>query len=219
MSSRALTPETLRLAERLWDWHRVIDDLAPCDAIVGLGSHDLRVAAHCAGLLAAGWAPFVLFTGGFGNWTRDAFDRPEALLFRDEAIRLGAPADAVLTETSATNIGENLRLSLPMLEARGVRSAIVVTKPNTLRRVRATAPLAWPAIRITLHAPPIAMHDRPDATHGLGPLIDEMVGDVQRMQVYPRRGFQVAEAIPAGILEACADLVRAGFDRHGLAGA
>ena len=47
------TISTSDLARALWHFHRVYAPLAPADAIVGLGSYDLRVAKHCAALLIA----------------------------------------------------------------------------------------------------------------------------------------------------------------------
>jgi hypothetical protein len=45
-------------------------------------------------------------------------------------------------------------------------------------------------------------------------LIHEMVGDVQRMTVYPRLGFQIPQEIPEIVSSAYEQLVRLGYDQH-----
>jgi hypothetical protein len=42
----------------------------------------------------------------------------------------------------------------------------------------------------------------------------EMVGDVDRIQQYPGRGFQVPHELPGPILESWKALIAAGFGRH-----
>lgn len=45
-------------------------------------------------------------------------------------------------------------------------------------------------------------------------MIDEMVGDLDRIMRYPALGFQVACPIPAQVMDAWERLVARGFDRH-----
>ena len=81
-------------ARTLWSFHRVDDEPAQADIIIGLGSYDLRVAGRCADLYRTGYASRILFTGGSGNWTRDVFERPEADIFADVAVDAGVPPRA-----------------------------------------------------------------------------------------------------------------------------
>jgi hypothetical protein len=41
-----------------------------------------------------------------------------------------------------------------------------------------------------------------------------MVGDLQRIRDYPARGFQIAQDIPANVLDAFETLVGLGYDTH-----
>jgi hypothetical protein len=43
-------------------------------------------------------------------------------------------------------------------------------------------------------------------------VISIMVGDLQRMRVYPERGFQIPQPIPNDVWQAYEELVRAGYD-------
>ena len=39
-----------------------------------------------------------------------------------------------------------------------------------------------------------------------------MVGDLQRIRIYPARGFQIPQDMPAEVWEAAQELIRAGYD-------
>jgi uncharacterized SAM-binding protein YcdF (DUF218 family) len=207
------------LARVLWNYHRVVGELAPVDAIIGLGSYDLRVARWCAALMQRGLAPVLVFTGAHGNWTRGRWARSEAEDFADEAVAGGAPRERLLLETSATNIGENLRFTKALLAGRShpARRVIVVTKPQTLRRVAASAPIFWPEATVITSCPDHAFAEQPTPEHSIDDLINEMVGDVQRMIEYPGLGYQVAQETPPEVLAAYEELKARGYTRHLLA--
>ena len=59
----AIDSTVFRLAQQIWDYHRLNLPLEKADFIVGLGSYDLRVAERCADLYADNWAPFIIFSG------------------------------------------------------------------------------------------------------------------------------------------------------------
>ena len=62
----------------------------------------------------------------------------------------------------------------------------------------------------------LSLDDYGRTDRGLAPVIEEMVGDLERMGAYPARGFQVPVEIPAQVLAAGEALKAAGFDGHGL---
>ncbi len=41
-----------------------------------------------------------------------------------------------------------------------------------------------------------------------------MVGDLQRIRLYPAMGFQIEQDIPEDVWNAFEELVRSGFDAH-----
>jgi hypothetical protein len=43
-------------------------------------------------------------------------------------------------------------------------------------------------------------------------VISIMVGDLQRIRVYPEKGFQIPQEIPADVWDAYEELVAAGYD-------
>jgi uncharacterized SAM-binding protein YcdF (DUF218 family) len=206
------SPEDIAAAEVLWDYHCIYDPPRPADAIIGLGSYDLRVADWCAELFEAGFAPFVLFTGASGNWTRDLYGMSEAKAFAKRAEEKGVPRSAIMREERATNIGENIRFSAAI--CRSLQTVILATKPQTQRRVRATAQRQWIGIDAIVTAPLHPFEEQPSDHHGMAELICEMVGDVWRMKSYPAKGFQSEQAVPEAVEAAYRHLVAQGYSAH-----
>jgi uncharacterized SAM-binding protein YcdF (DUF218 family) len=143
------------------------------------------------------------------------WDRSEAEIFAEHAIARGVPADKIMLETQSTNIGENVRFTSEMLRAHDplVNSITMVSKPSTERRMFATCQKLWPGMRVFYTSPRIGFAEQ--FRGGIqGALIHEMVGDIQRMKVYPALGFQIPQEIPVSVLDAYERLISFGFDKH-----
>ena len=76
-----------------------------------MGSHDLGVADVTAALFHQWIFPLIVFTGANAQTSRKRFPRGEAVHYRQRAIELGVPPEAILVEPSATNTRENFELS------------------------------------------------------------------------------------------------------------
>ena len=209
-------PTPLELACTLWNYHRAASTPRPADVIIGLGSYDLRVARHCAQLFQQSLAPILLFTGAQGNFTRGKWSKSEAEMFADEAVAAGVARENILIEPRATNTGDNLRFSGQLLESRGYRpeTILLVAKSQMLRRSLATAAIAWPDVTVIASAPPHSFDEQPTPDHPLDDLINEMVGDLQRIIEYPRLGYQTPQELPAEVLAAYHELIARGYTRH-----
>jgi hypothetical protein len=213
-----LDAETISLARTLWDYHHVNHPLAPADCILVLGSHDTRVAERGAELLLAGYAPWLVFSGGLGRLTEGVWTEPEADTFARIARGMGVPAGQILTENRSTNTGENIALSYALLQKHGiaVRRMILVQKPYMERRAYATFLKQWPGdpVELMVTSPPLSFDDYPNAEVPLEHVIQIMVGDMQRIRVYAEKGFQVPQDIPARVWAAYEGLVARGFTEH-----
>lgn len=208
-----MTGAIVEAARLLWDYHNVDDPLAPSDAVVGLGSYDLRVAQRCAELHHQGLAPRLVLTGRSGHWTSGLYAASEAEAFAEACAAAGVPREAILVEPEATNIGENIRFSAALLGLRSGR-VILVTKPQTQRRVKAAVALQWPEVEALVTAPRTAFEEQPTEAHPFDMLVHEMVGDLQRILDYPARGYAVAQHVPENVLAAWRFLIARGFDGH-----
>ena len=211
-----ITKEVLLLAQQLWDYHHMHHSLAKADCILALGSHDLRVADRAAELYLQGWAPLIVMSGGLGNLTQDMWTESEADKFAAIAIQRGVPQHAILVENRSSNTGENILFTQQLLQEKGLdpQHFIVVQKPYMERRSYATFKKHWPDKEMLVTSPQIAFEDYPNDEIPLERVINIMVGDLQRIQLYPAKGFQVYQEIPSEIWNAYERLVQLGFDQH-----
>jgi uncharacterized SAM-binding protein YcdF (DUF218 family) len=211
-----ITDEVLTLAKILWEYHLLHHQPEKADCILVLGSHDTRVAERGAQVWLEGWAPILLFSGGLGNVTRGIWTETEADKFAAIARGMGVPPEAILVENKSTNTGENIVFSRQLLEEKNIDPAvfIVVQKPYMERRSYATFKKHWPDKKLIVTSPQIAFDDYPNAEIPLERVINIMVGDLQRIKIYPAKGFQVPQEIPAGVWQAYERLVELGFSKH-----
>ncbi|MBN2154394.1 MAG: YdcF family protein [Candidatus Lokiarchaeota archaeon] len=208
--------DVMDAARLVWDYHHVHHELRRADCIMALGSNDIRVAEHAARLYLGGWAPLVVMSGGLGNFTKGKWEKPEGDTFKDAAVAAGVPPERILVENRSTNTGENVRFTRAMLGQRGLSPAsfILVQKPFMERRTLATFEKVWPGPEIVVKSPPIPFEQYPNEAIPLDDLLHTMVGDLQRVMVYPAKGFQTRQAVPEDVHAAYAFLVRAGYTRH-----
>lgn len=208
------------LAEQLWRYHRLNHQLEKADAILVLCSHDERVAERGAQLLLEGWAPLLIFAGGLGSITKGIWTEPEADRFAKVALDLGVPAAQMLIENQSTNTGENVLFTKRLLAEQGLdpEKFILVQKPYMERRSYATFRKLWPEKQALVTSPPVSFAEYlsgyVNAELSSDEVISIMVGDLQRIKVYPEKGFQIYQEIPAEVWAAYEELIRAGYDRH-----
>ncbi|MBQ0962931.1 YdcF family protein [Streptomyces sp. RK23] len=200
-------------ARRLWDFQQMGHEVRPCSVAIGLGSHDLGVAEVTAALYRDGMAPVVVFTGATSRTTRERMPRGEAEHYRERALELGVPADAILVEPKARNTGENIRFSRALLAQQGVAvsSALLVSKPYEERRAYATACKLWPGVEWVCASALMSFSEYVAAIGDERLVIDMLVGAQQRLMVYPNQGFMIRQEIPTDVETAYHRLVGDGF--------
>jgi uncharacterized SAM-binding protein YcdF (DUF218 family) len=212
--------QTYALAETLWNYHLLNHQVATADAILVLCSHDERVAERAAQLFHEGRAPLVIFSGGQGAITRSLWNEPEAERFAHIAVSLGVPRENILTETQSTNTGENIKFTKRLLAERGLdpQTFIVVQKPYMERRAYATFRQFWPEKDLVVTSPQVSFREYLDQytnrALSVADVVGIMVGDLQRIRLYPARGYQIAQEIPDEVWGAYDELVRAGYDKY-----
>ena len=213
-----MDPRIRPWVEKVWDYHHLNHELQPSDAILVLCSHDTVVAERGARLFLEGWAPRLIFSGGQGAITSRLFTEPEAERFASIAVDRGVPRDRILTETRSTNTGENVLFTKALLQEQGLSPErfIVVQKPYMERRSFATFRKVWPEKQLVVTSPQVSLDDYlANGSHGSlteADVISIMVGDLQRIRIYPALGFQIPQEIPDDVWEAFERLVAAGYD-------
>ena len=206
----------LQLAEILWDYHHLHHTIEKADCILALGSHDLRVAERAAELYLQGFATLLIFSGGLGNLTREMWSVPEAVLFAERAVNMGVPSSAILVEDESTNTGENILFTQALLNKKKLHpeSFLLVQKPYMERRSFATFKRHWPDKKLIVTSPQISLHAYPNDEITMERVINIMVGDLQRIRLYPAKGFQIYQEIPPNVWTAYEELIKLGYTKH-----
>ncbi|WP_328646413.1 YdcF family protein [Amycolatopsis sp. NBC_00348] len=213
----ASLPDALRAdVETLWDFHDMHHERHPTDVGIGLGSHDLGVADCAAGLFKAELFPVIVFTGANAPTTIENFPRGEAVHYRERAIELGVPAQAVLVEPNARNTGENIIFTRQVLADHGteVSSVTLVSRPYQQRRAYATCRKLWPEVDVTCASLTLPLDEYIAGIGDVDRVIAMLVGDTQRITVYAEKGFAIPQAVPNHVRDAYDRLVSAGFTQR-----
>lgn len=204
------------LVKKIWGYMVMNQDLKNSDAILGLGSHDTRVAHHCVDLYKEGFSKKIIFSGGLGTQTSSLFSKPEAEIFADIAIESGIPENSLILEKNSTNTGENIIFTRDLLAQLNlsISNMIVVTKPYMERRAYATFKKQWPEMDIIMSSPRLSFEDYINSDTNPEKTINIMVGDLVRIKEYPKIGFQIEQEIPDDVWQAAQELIEMGYDKH-----
>lgn len=211
-----VSEHVLELARIIWDYHYLRQSPLPADVLVALGTNDLRVAAFAADLFLEGYAPLLVCTGGMAHQDdllATAWDKTEAEMYADIAMKRGVPRDKILLETRALNTAENIRLTRELLP-KPPRNILIAVKPFMQRRVLATLAVEWPGMPATLASPDLTLDQyfTPELTPEK--IINILMGDLQRIWVYAERGWSAPQPIPTEVREAYDELAAMGFTNH-----
>ncbi|WP_030339001.1 YdcF family protein [Streptomyces californicus] len=200
-------------AHMLWDFQQMGHAPRPCSVGIGLGSHDLGVADATVDLYRRGMFPLIVFTGATSRTTEGRMPKGEAEHYRERALELGVPESAILVEPNARNTGENIRFSQALLEEQGVdvSSILLVSKPYEERRAYATARKLWLAVEVVSASTDMKLEEYIESIGDARLVLDMLVGAQQRLVLYPKRGFTVAQDVPDTVIAAYERLRDGGF--------
>ncbi len=218
--STEMDNQTRDLAKKLWHFHRMNHQLERADAILVLCSYDKRVAERGAQLFLEGWSPLLIFSGGLGAITRNMWSEPEADQFAKIALGMGVPKEKILVENRSTNTGENIICTKALLAEKKINPEkfILVQKPYMERRSYATFRKFWPEKEALVTSPQVSFEEYleqyTNQELSSDDVVSIMVGDLQRIKVYPEKGFQIHQEIPDDVWSAYEELVKTGYNKH-----
>jgi len=204
------------LAQVIWNYTKMNEQLVPADAIIAMGSMDMRVAERAADLWHQKLAPVVVVTGGLGRLTGDNTCTSEAVKFAEILRAKGLPEEVIIVENQASNGAENFTFSIDMLHAKGnqVNRIIAVTQPYMERRAFATARKLFPNMHIQMASPEISYEAYPSVDIPKDLMINIIVGEIYRVETYPQKGFTIPQSIPTEVLKAERILIREGYSEQ-----
>jgi uncharacterized SAM-binding protein YcdF (DUF218 family) len=202
------------LAKILWNYNQLQQVVKKAGVIITLGSQDILVAKKGSELFLNKYAPVILFSGGYGRLSDTSLRKPEAELFADIAMKMGISPKDILIESKSTNSEENLHFSMKTLNERRIviDSVILVHKPYMERRQFATWKKLFPDIEVVITSPQFP-YDEYIKQSGITKeeTINIIVGETQRIKLYPNKGFMIYQEIPDDVWEAYEQLVERGF--------
>jgi uncharacterized SAM-binding protein YcdF (DUF218 family) len=206
-------------ARIVWDYLQLKHDPIPADVIVVFGTNDIRVARFAARLYHEGFGRTLVCTGGMahqGDLLATNWHKTEAEMFADEAVALGVPREAILLEPRATNTAENVRFTRELLCRHAVRprNLLLATKPFMQRRVWATMAVEWPEVPASLASERMTLDDYFTPELPAERVISIMLGDLQRVWIYSRRGWSAAQIVPPAVKDAYRELRALGFTQQ-----
>jgi uncharacterized SAM-binding protein YcdF (DUF218 family) len=214
-----MTEEALRLARIVWAYHRLNHTPIPADVIVALGTNDLRIADFAADLYQRGYGRKVVCTGGIAHVSdllATRWDVSEAGMYAAVLRRRGVREEDILLETQASNTSENFSFTRELLRQAGIqpKNILIAVKPFMQRRAWATMAVEWPEMPATVASPELTLDEY--FTSELTPdrIVNIIVGDLQRLWVYARKGYSAPQRLPGEVKLAYEGLVRLGFTEH-----
>ena len=170
--------------------HLVETPLRPADLLFVFGTREdveLRVDEACR-LWRGGYFRWAIVSGGITPGS----ERSECEIIAGAMIAGGIPADVVLREDRATNTGENVTFSLPIIDAAvglsRIRSVICLGNTWTARRYPMTLHRHWPEVEKmlvtvdTFTTPRTQWHANPE-------LARRMLREWGKIEPYKAKGF------------------------------
>ncbi|MFB9430621.1 ElyC/SanA/YdcF family protein [Streptoalloteichus tenebrarius] len=119
----------------------------------------------------------------------------------------------MLVEPNATNTGQNIELSRKVLQdARvAVDSVLLISMPYMERRAYVTCAKQWSEVSVVCASAPRTYREHVATVGDERLVIDDLVGDLQRIIEYPALGYAIPQEIPPAVMAAYERLVGAGF--------
>lgn len=194
--------------------------LKKADMILVLGNRDLRIAEYAAQLYLDGWASLLVCSGS-GSIHNDKPGREqfvgttEAEVFANVAIKMGVPKESIVIENESQNTGENIKFAIQKLKDQGIepKRIIIVQKPYMERRAYAAGKIWLPKTDLIVASPQISFERYPNDSMSMDQVMDSLVGDIQRIKDYPRKGFQIEQEIPKDVWGAYEYLISLGYTK------
>lgn len=206
------------LIQILWNYMHMNHTLRKADAILVLGCSDLSVVDVGVEIYKKGYSNKIIFSGGLGKDTSKMWDEPEANKFAKLAISKGVPEEHILIENKSTNTGENFRFTKKLIEENNlnIKKLIIVHKPYDEKRAYAAFKNWMPEYEAIVTSMNISCeeYNKMAIQNNLPNWIELMVGDVQRMKVFAKKGWQVEVDMPDDVWSAYEEMVKRGYDKY-----
>lgn len=199
--------EDKELIKNLWNYMKMNQKIEKADCILVLGCSDITIVDRAVDLFNKGYASIIIFSGGLGKITSKIWNEPEANKFAKKAIEFGVPKDKIYIENKSTNTGDNFRFTRKLIE----KEKLDIRKPYDEKRSYATFKKLMPEYTGTITSKEITFEEYYDLNKNNKKWIDVLVGDIQRMKIFARRGWQIEIEVPDDIWNSYEELIKRGY--------
>ena len=213
--------EIIKPLEEIWNYMKLNMKIEKSDLIIGCGCMNLEIPVKCAELLKGNYAQNILFSGGLGKLTTSNFDRTEAEIYKDIAIKEGIKPNKIFIENKSTNTGDNFRFSLKIIEKYKIKSDKIIIVHNNLsqRRTLSVARAIIKDKKLIITSPDKTFSQFIEKLSNVTEerkqnIISVIVGDIQRLIIYPQLGWQTENNVPETIIEDYYKLKNMGYDKY-----
>jgi uncharacterized SAM-binding protein YcdF (DUF218 family) len=214
-----------KYAKKLYNYHVVRDSLEPADIILIFTSLDLTVPEYAATLyLDKHLSDKILIAGNNAvnpdldeNLQETDWNKPEAEKFKDVMVKMGVPEEVIITEIRSTNSQQNVEMSYELLKDNPPKKIILVQKPTMGRRALATFKKHWPldGYQLMVTSQDLNYEEYMRSIDvDKDTMINIMVGDLQRILIYPEKGYMIHQDVPKDVLDAYEELIDLGYTKH-----
>lgn len=170
--------------------HLIVTPLRPADLLFVFGTrHDEALRAETACRL---WREKLFHRAIVSGGVTPGSQLSECAVIKPLMVQGGVPADVILEEHRATNTGENVIFSLPIIDAalglNNVRSVICLGNTWTGRRYAMTLQRHWPEVEKML----LTVDDfatPPERWHEHGEFRRRVLAEWDKIEPYKAKGF------------------------------
>ena len=212
--------EDIELVQILWDYMQMNHKLDKKDCMIVLGTCDTSVVNYAVELYFKGLADKIFFAGGLGKITSRLWHESEADKFAKIAIELGVPKEKIYIENKSTNTGDNFRFTKKIIEENNmnINSCIIVCKPYDEKRAYAAFRKIMPEYDGIIASKKMTCREYYEYFKNDENINDEwihvLVGDVQRMDIFAQKGWQIEMDVPDYVWDAYNELVKRGYNKY-----
>lgn len=187
-----------RLTKEILDYLRVEDKPSKADAVFVLGEATINPVERAYELWRDGFAPKIVFISIGGSFGGDKlWGMSEVKKYKETLKNLGVPERDIIADELTTNTLAEAKASIPFMRKHGIdpHSLILVARPAHQRRAFATFSKQHPDINY------INCPGDGDGGNDFD-IRQRLVGEIERLIVYARKGDIENQEIPENVLRA-----------------
>lgn len=216
-----INEEIIQPLKEIWNYMQLEMKIEKSDLIIGCGCLNLEIPIKCVQLLKDNYADNIIFSGGLGKLTSKTFQKTEAEIYKEIAIENGVDKNKIFIENKSTNTGDNFRLSLKIIEQNKIKSDKIIIVHNNLsqRRTLSTAKAIIKDKQLSITSPRKTFDQfiqklNNGTKEQTNNTISVIVGDIQRMIIFPQLGWQIRNEVPDKIIEDYYKIKNMGYTKY-----